>query len=163
MPTKFSIALSYSEKERLLTIIKKGQSPAYRIKHAHILLNADENEPNKTDKEVAEFVKCHPQTVFNIRKKYHEQGLEYALDRKVRKDPPTEPIIDGQKEAKLIAIACSQPPEGYSRWTCKLLAEKMVELELVEKISPKTVERALKKRTQASLKKVLGNSSKTKR
>jgi hypothetical protein len=163
MPTKFSISLSFSEKERLLTIITKGQSPAYRIKHAHILLNADENGPNKTDKEVAEFVKCHPRTVFNVRKRYHEQGLEKTLGRKVRENPPTEPIIDGFKEAKLIAIACSKPPNGYSRWTCKLLSEKMVELEIVEKISPKTVERALKKRTQTSLKEMLGNSSKAKR
>ena len=162
MLKKYSIYLSTSEREELLSITKKGQAPAYRIKHAQILLNADKNGQNKPDWKIAEFIKCHPQTVFNVRKRYHEQGLKAALDRKIRKYPPIEPIIDGHKEAQLIAIACSQPPDGFSRWTFKLLSERMVELELVETISPKTVERALKKRTQTSFEKMLGDSSQTK-
>ena len=163
MLKKYLIYLPDYEREELLSIIKKGNAPAYRIKHAQILLNTDKNGPNFPDWKVAEFIKCHPQTVFNIRKRYHEEGLKAALDRKIREEPPIEPILDGHKEAQLIAIACSQPPTGYTRWTFKLLSERMVELEIVETISPKTVERALKKPTQTSSQKVLGNSSPTER
>ena len=144
-------------------IIKKGNSPASRIQHAQIVLNADENGPNMTDSEISSFLNCHPQTIFNIRKRCVKLGLDSVLTRKIREKPPIEPILDGKKEAQLIAMACSQPPEGRTRWTFKLLSERMVELEIVESISPKTVERALKKRTQTSLEKMLGNSSKAKR
>lgn len=163
MLKKYSIYLPTFERDELLSITKKGKTPAYRIKHAQILLNADKNGPNLPDWKISEFIKCHPQTVFNVRKRYHEQGLKAALDRKVRQEPPIDPILDGHKEAQLIAIACSQPPDGYSRWTFKLISEWMVELEIVEKISPKTVERALKKRVQISFEKVLGDSPQTKR
>ena len=163
MLRKYSVYLPNFERDELLSIVKKGIAPAYRIKHAQILLNTDKNGQNLPDWKVADFVQCHPQTVFNVRKRYHEQGLKSALDRKFREDPPIEPILDRQKEAQLIAIACSQPPTGYTRWTFKLLSERMVELEIVDKISPKTVERALKKRTQTSPQKVLGNPTQTKR
>jgi hypothetical protein len=97
--------------------------------------------------------------VFSIRKRYYEEGLKAALNRKLREEPPIEPILDGHKEAQLITIACSQPPTGYTRWIFKLLSERMKELEIVETISLKTIERALKKRTQISSKKVLNNPS----
>jgi transposase len=163
MTKRYSINLSDEEGRELLFIIKKGETPVSRIKHAQILLNSDQNGPNKTDREIAEFIKCHPQTVFNVRKKYSEMGLEPALYRKHRESSPIQPIVDGKKEAQLISIACSQPPEGRSRWTFKLLSERMVELEIIDSISPKTVERVLNKRTQTSLKKMLGYTTKTKR
>ena len=163
MTKRYRVYLSNEERQELLFIIKKGETPVSRVKHAQILLNSDKNGPNKTDREIADFIKCHPQTVFNVRKKYTELGLESAILRKHRENSPIQPIVDGKKEAQLITIACSQPPEGRSRWTFKLLSERMVELEIVDSISPKTVERVLKKRAQTSLEKMLGYSTKTKR
>lgn len=163
MTKRYSVKLSDEERRELLFLIKKGETPVSRIKHAQILLNSDQNGPNKTDLEIAEFIKCHPQTVFNVRKRYTEMGLEPALYRKHREKSPIQPIVDGKKEAQLITIACSQPPEGHSRWTFKLLSERMVELEIVEAISPKTVERVLKKRAQTSPEKMSGYTPKTKR
>lgn len=90
-------------------------------------------------------------------------GFDLVLYRKHHEKSPIQSIVDGKKEAQLIAIACSQPPEGRSRWTFKLLSERMVELEIVDSISPKTVERVLKKRAQISSEKILGYPPKTKR
>nr|WP_319540123.1 helix-turn-helix domain-containing protein [uncultured Methanospirillum sp.] len=98
MLRKYSVYLPDFEREELLSIVKKGIAPAYRIKHAQILLNADKNGPILPDWRVADFIKCHPQTVFNVRKRYHEQGLKSALDRKFREEPPIEPILDGHKK-----------------------------------------------------------------
>lgn len=151
MIKKYSIFLPDFERDKLVFITKKGTAPAYRIKHAQILLNADQNGPYKTDQEIADFIRCHPQTVYNVRRRYHEKGLEWALDRKIREKPPVKPIIDSHMETQLIAIANSQPPEGSTRWTFKLLSERMIELGIVETISPKTVERAIKKQTQNPL------------
>jgi hypothetical protein len=162
MKQRYFVNLTEDERRELKLIVKKGQTPVSRLKHAQILLNADQNGPNKTDQEIAEYINCHPQTVFNTRKKYCENGLDSALDRKHREKPPIEPIIDGKKEAQLIALACGEPPDGHSRWTFKLLSERMVELEIIDSVSPKTIERVLKKRTKTPPKKMLGNPSKTK-
>jgi len=149
MKQRYFVNLTDDERRELKYIVKKGKTSSSRIKHAQILLNADQSGSNKTDQEIAQYINCHPQTVFNTRKKFCEHGLDYALNRKKREKPPHQPIIDGEKEAQLIAIACSKPPEGRSRWTFKLLSERMVELEIIDSVSPKTVERVLKKRTKA--------------
>jgi len=145
MCAKYAIDLTGEEKEFLQSVVKKGRESSHRIKHAYILLNSDKNGPNMTDQEIASLLHCHVQTVFNVRKRFVEIGLESALDRKKRDDPPIPRILDGEKEARLIAIACSKPPKGRIRWTLQLLADELVALDIVDEISGKTVGRTLKK------------------
>jgi transposase len=147
MKKKYVVSLSKEERIGLERIIKNGENKAYLISHAHILLKADSNGPNLADQEIADMFHCHQLTIANVRTRYSQKGLEGALKRKTRESPPITPILDGEKEARLIALSCQQPPEGYSRWTCQLLSDKLVELKIVDSISRKTVERALKKRT----------------
>ena len=118
---------------------------AYKIRHAHILLQVDANGPDHCDEEAAEILCCHANTARNVRQRFVEQGIDAALERKKRDLPPREKVLDGKGEAHLIAIACSKAPKGYTRWTLELLSNKMVELNVVEAISYRTVQRALKK------------------
>ena len=159
----YCVDLSDEEREFLENLVKKGRGPTYRIKHAYILLNANIRGPNKTDQEIASYLHCHLQTVYNVRKRLVEQGFEAALERKERESPPTPPLLDGEKEARLIKIACSKPPNGRVRWTLQLLSDKLIELEIVDTISPKTVGRALKKRVKTTSSKMLGNTTRPKR
>ena len=163
MKKRYVVKLTQQERKLLKGIVKRGKGPAYRIRHAYVLLHADKNESNKTDKEIAGLLQCHSQTVFNIRKKFTEEGLTRAVGRKHRESLPVPRKLDGAKEARLITIACGQPPEGYANWTLDLLADKMVELKIVDTISGKTVGRALKKRVKASPAAMLGHSTSTKR
>ncbi len=101
--------------------------------------------PVLNGQQAAEAFACSARTVFSIRQRLVEEGLEAALTRKKRERPPIEPLLDGEKEARLLQIACSRPPAGRARWTLKLLAEEMITLEVVESISPQTVMRTLKK------------------
>jgi transposase len=142
---RYIVRLTSEERNQLEDIVNKGKNAAYKVKHAQILLGADAEGKNLTDEEIAKAVHCHRNTAFNVRQRLVEQGLEAALERKKRESPPVEKILDGEKEARLIALGCSQPPEGCARWTLKLLAERMVELEIVESISYETVRRTLKK------------------
>jgi hypothetical protein len=127
MKKKYVISLSKEERIALERIVKSGENKAYLITPAHILLTADSNEPNLADQEIADMFHCHQQTVSNVRIQYSQYGVEGALKRNTCDSPPITPILDGEKEARLIALSCQQPPEGYSRWTCKLLSEKLVE------------------------------------
>jgi len=145
MSKEYVVDLTGEEKEFLHAVVKKGRESSHRIKHAYILLNSDRDGLNMTDQEIASLLHCHIQTVFNVRKRFVEIGLESALDRKKRDAPPIPRIMDGEKEARLIAIACSKPPEGYNRWTLQLLADELVTLNIVDEISGKTVGRTLKK------------------
>ena len=145
MNKKYVVRLTSDEHKELEDLVRKGQTQAYRIKHAHILLKADAGGPVWTDEAIAEAFCCHIRTVEGIRKRFVLQGLEAGLERKKRATPPRERILDGEKEARLIALSCSQPPQGRSRWTLELLADKMVELNVVDHISYQTVRRTLKK------------------
>ena len=145
MKKKYIVRLEKEEENYLKEITNKGKSQAYRICHAHILLNANKEGLDWKDKQIARVFNCSHGTVANIRERFVTQGLEVALGRKKREMPPRKPILDGKKEANLIALSCSSPPAGRSKWTLKLLADKMVELEVVEKISPQTIGRTLKK------------------
>ncbi len=145
MPKKYVVRLSPEERECLEDLVNKGKTQAYRIRHAHILLKADAEGPAWLDRQITEAFSCNRSTVENIRKRYVLGGLESALDRKKRAHPPTERKLDGAKEARLIALACSEPPKGRKRWTLKLLADELVALEVVESISYRTVQRTLKK------------------
>jgi hypothetical protein len=145
MNKKYIVDLSDDEREILLSIVNKGKGPSYRIKHAYILLNSDINGKDLSDQEISELLHCHSQTVVNVRKRLVEFGLESALERKKRENPPIPRKLDGDKEARLFAVACSQPPEGRRRWTLQLLADELVILNIVDDISAKTVGRTLKK------------------
>jgi transposase len=150
MARKFIVRLSSEEREGLEFLVKKGKTQAYRIKHANILLAVDADGPDWSDEEAAEAFGCHVNTVANVRQRFVEQGLEAAVERKKQKSPSRERILDGENEARLIALACSAPPEGRSKWTLQLLADKLVALKVVESISDQTVRRTLKK-TNSSL------------
>jgi len=145
MNKKYVVRLTSDEHKELEDLVRKGQTQAYKIKHAHVLLKADAGGPVWTDEAIAEAFCCHFRTVEGIRKRFVLQGLEAGLERKKRATPPRERILDGEKEARLIALSCSQPPQGRSRWTLELLADKMVELNVVDHISYQTVRRTLKK------------------
>lgn len=146
MPKKrFIVTLSRAERKQLEEIVAKGKGAVHRIKHAHILLAADENGPNRKDEDIAEAFRCHRNTVANVRQRFVEQGLEEALERKKRETPPVPRKLDGRGEARLIAVACSEPPKGRSKWTMQLLADRLVALGVVDDISDDTVRRTLKK------------------
>jgi transposase len=147
---KYRVILSGKEREQLLKLVKKGTAAARSIMRANILLAADENNPDgkKSEDRIAELFHTHKQTVHTVRKTYAEQGLEAAIGRKKRETPPVEPKITGEVEAKIIALSCSTPPTGRSKWSLRLLAEKVVELEYIDSISHEAVGRLLKKRTQ---------------
>jgi transposase len=142
MKKKYIITLTDEERKYLEDIVNKGKNPAYRIKHANILLNAESGKP---DNEISDRCRCHINTVANVRQRFVEEGMEAALERKKRDKPPVQAKLDGEKEARLIAIACSKPPEGYAKWTPEMIADRMVELKIVDSVSDSTVCRALKK------------------
>lgn len=145
MREKFIVRLTEEERNQLKEIINKGKAAAYKIKHANILLKADAGGPAWQDGAIAEAFSVHLSTIGCLRKRFVKQGIEAALNRKKQAQPSREPIFDGVSEAHLIALSCSQPPEGRSRWTLKLLADKVVELEIVDKVSYETVRQTLKK------------------
>jgi len=140
------VKLSEEERDILEKICKQGTVAAQRRRHAGILLLADEGAygPSLTDVEVAEQMDLTPRCVENTRKRCVELGLEQALERKARHRERTR-ALDGESEARLISLACSEAPQGHARWTLKLLSHKLVELEIVPSISPETVRQVLKK------------------
>ena len=142
----YKVTLTNEERSELKEIVSTGKNNAPKIKHANILLAVDESENDHlTDQEVAKRFHCHSNTVANIRERFVEEGFEAALERKKRLTPPTPPIFDGRAEAHLIALTRSTPPEGRATWTMQLLADKCVELNIVEKTSADTVRNVLKK------------------
>lgn len=145
MEKKYIIRLSAEERTELEAMVSRGKGAAYKIKHANILLAADVNGPAWPDRQIAQAFSCHQHTVENVRRRLVEEGVAAALQRKKQARLPHPPKLDGKGEARLIALACSQPPEGRDRWTLKLLAEHLVALEVVDSISDQTVRRTLKK------------------
>ncbi len=145
MNKKYIVRLTGEERSELDNLVKKGKTPAYRIKHAHILLAVDADGPVWTDEKTAEAYRCNRNTVTNVRQRFVEQGLEAAMNRKKQDEPSRKCILDGEKEARLIAVACSTPPAGHARWTMQLLADKLIALDVVDSISDQTVRRTLKK------------------
>ena len=143
---KYRVILSDKERSKLAGIISKGTASARSIMHAHVLLAADESKGRKrSEKEIASLFLVNPQTVHTIRKTYATEGLDAAIGRKKRQTPPIQPKITGDVEAKIIALSCSEPPEGRSKWTVRLLADKAVELQIIDSISHESVFRLLKK------------------
>jgi len=145
MNKKCIVRLSEQERQELSELVSKGRAAAYKIKHANILLLADADGPGWIDERIAEAVCCHLGTVGNVRRRLVQRGLEGALARKKQKRPSRRRLLHGEGEAQLIALACSEPPEGRARWTLHLLADELVELQVVESISHETVRKTLKK------------------
>jgi transposase len=138
---KYIVTLTDTERQTLKALISVGRGAARRLAHARILLKADED---LTDEAIAQAVEVSRPTVERVRKRFVEESLEAALDPR-RTDRPRARKLDGHQEAQLIALACSAPPPGQLRWTLRLLADKMVELEYVDSVSYETVRRTLKK------------------
>lgn len=149
---KYHVCLTQEERNTLLNLVSKGSASAKSIMHANVLLAADENNVSgqKSESEIAELFHVNTQTVHSIRKRYSEKGLDAAVGRKKRETPPVEPKITGEVEAKIIALSCSAPPAGRSKWSLRLLADKAVELQYIDSISHEAVGRLLKKRTQTT-------------
>lgn len=143
---KYFIALSNEERVQLTKIVKTGKSPARVILRANILLSSDSNTTKPLSvSATADLFQTSSTTVQNVRTSYIENGIDGALYRKKRVTPPVKPKMNGELEAHIIALCCSEPPEGYERWTVRLLADKSVELGYVDSISHMTISRTLKK------------------
>jgi transposase len=143
---KYVVRLSGEERERLETLIRKGKSPAQRLLKARILLKADVSAGEGwSDSRIIKALETSVSMVYRARKQLVEEGFEAVLSRKQRATPAVARIFDGEKEAKLIALACSKPPKGRVRWSLRLLETKVVELNIVDRASDSTIGRALKK------------------
>ena len=143
---KYKVTLTAEERNSLQDLIA-SKAAAKKIVHARILLKADAapGGPAWTDARIAEAFEIDVSTVERLRERFVEQGLDAALDRKKQDQPSRQRTLDGQAEARLIALACSEPPLGRVRWTLRLLADQLVELEIVDTVSTETIRRALKK------------------
>ena len=147
MKKKYLVTLTADEREQLNAMITAGTASAKKLAHARVLLKADqgENGPAWVDEVIAEAVEVSTDTVARVRQRFVEQGLEAALVRKKQDRPSRERVLDGSAEARLLAVACSDPPDGRAAWTLTMLADKLVELEVVERVSRESVRRVLKK------------------
>ena len=145
MRKRYVVALSEQERAWLRTLIGQGVASASALTHARMLLKADQGEagPGWTDAVIADALEVHPTSVARIRQAYATAGLGAAVFRK-RPERAYRRKLDGEQEAHLVALACSAPPEGRTRWTLRLLAERLVELEVVDTVSYETVRQALK-------------------
>lgn len=140
--TKFAVTLSDADRAELRTLIGQGMAPTRKVTHARILLKADQGDggPAWTDAAIAGALEVHTATVGRVRRTYVEQGLTAALERKTP-DRTYPRRLDGAAEARLIALACGNPPVGRERWTLRLLADELVRLEVVETVSYETIRR----------------------
>ena len=144
---KYIVTLTEDERQSLSSLVSSGKAAAKRLTHARILLKADaaDGGPAWRDADIALALDIDARTVERVRERFVEQGLAAALDRKPQARPSRLPVLDGDAEARLIVLACSRPPEGRARWTLRMLADRLVELEVVEAVSHETVRQTLKK------------------
>jgi transposase len=147
MNKKYVVRLTEEERATLSALIGKGRAAARKRLHAEVLLKADAGPsgPAWTDEQIAEAFEVGTRTVHTVRRRSVEEGVEAAINRKKQCRPSRQRVLDGEKEAHLIAVCCSQAPAGRARWTLRLLADELVRLEIVESISHETVRQALKK------------------
>ena len=164
MVNKYVVRLSADEREMLNELVNKGRVAARKRRHAEILLKAEQGDagPAWNDAKIAEAFDVSRSTVERVRQKLVEEGMELALNDRPKSRHKTKKI-DGKNEARLVALACSEPPPGRVRWTMTLLAERLVELEYVNSLSPETVRKVLKKRTQALAEEVMVHSPESRR
>ena len=145
MLKKYIVRLTDQERAELAAVVKKLKGTSQKVRRAQILLKADADGPNWTDLRIADAFGCRTQTVEFIRQRLVEHGFRETLERVQRKQPPVEKLLDGEQEARIIATRLGSPPPGYANWTLRLLARKVVELEIAESVSYETVRRILKK------------------
>ncbi len=144
---KYVVELSGDEREHLKAVVSKGKAAAKTILKARILLKADQGPLGEgwTDDRIRQALDTNESMTTRVRRQLVEEGMMAVLGRKQRTTPPIQPIFDGEAQARLIALACSEPPAGHARWSIRLLADKVVELKIVEQAHFNTVGRALKK------------------
>jgi transposase len=149
MAARYIVRLSLDERKEFTCLVSKGKVAAYKRLHAQILLKADISEagPGWSDSKIAETLDVSIRTVERLRKRLVEEGLEAALNRAKQKRVRSR-RLDGEQEAHLIALTCGDPPDGYGRWTLRLLADRMVELKYTDTVSHETVRQVLKKRNK---------------
>src|SRR6266567_4908517 len=143
---KYEVALSEEQRQVLRHLISSGKAPARKLAHARILLKIDRTVPGNdwTDEQIAEALEVSRYTVMRVRQRFVEHGLDDALSHRQAPQDRSR-ALDGEQEAHLIALSCSPCPEGQERWTLRMLADRMVQLEYIEQISYETVRRTLKK------------------
>ena len=159
MNKKYIVRLTDEERAICEATIKKETGKSEKLRRATILLKADADGPAWDDSKISEAFGCRTRTVENVRQAFVLEGFEETLVRKKRATSPTPKRLDGTAEAKLIALRLGKPPAGFGQWTLRLRADQMVELEIVESISPETVRQTLKKRHDQAENRVLGDPS----
>src|ERR1700747_2490347 len=159
---KYVVRLSAEERQQLEAMIRKGKGPARRLLKARILLKADVSDagPGWSDSRIIAALDTSASMVYRVRKQLVEEGFEAVLTRKQRATPAVPPIFDGEREAKLIALACSKPPKGRTRWTLRLLESKVVGLGIVDRASDSTIGRTLTKTVSS---RIAGNAGSPRR
>jgi hypothetical protein len=145
MEKKYVVRFTDEERESLRSVVKKLSGSSQKVRRAHILLKADADGPNWTDKKIAEAFSCRTKTVENIRQRLVTEGFDVVLNGKKRDMPPRNNRLDGEQEAQVIALRLGPPPKGFANWSLRLLAEKVVELEIIESVCHETVRQTLKK------------------
>jgi hypothetical protein len=145
MTKKYFVRLSRKERHVLREIVKKLKGSSQKVRRAQMLLKADAAGPAWTDAKIAQAFDCRTRTVEKLRERLVTVGFLQTLNGKQREEPPTAKLLSGDQEAKVIAMRLGAPPKGYANWTLRLLARKLVELEIVEAISHETVRATLKK------------------
>ncbi len=145
--SKYIVKLDGEQRGGLEQLIRSGQASARKLMHARILLKADSGEhgPNWSDTRISEALEVSVPTIWRVRRRFVEQGIDDALNRRPQPERPSKRIFDGEKEAHLIALTCGEKPEGEGRWSLRLLAERLVKVGEVEQVSYETVRQVLKK------------------
>lgn len=159
MQKKYIVRLNEDERRQLREVIKKLKGSNQKVRRAQILLKADIEGANWTDERIAEAFSCRTKTVENIRQRLVEKGFEYTLNGAPRLNPPTPKLLDGEQEARIIAMRLGPPPKGFANWSLRLLSRKVVELGIVDTVSHETLRRTLKKWYDQSQNPVLGDSA----
>lgn len=156
---KYVVRLDAEERARLEDMLRKGKHSAKNLVKARILLKAAASEAGEgwSDSKIIDALETSASMVYRVRKQLVEEGLDAVLTRKEPTRPSVLPIFDGEKEARLIALACSQPPQGHARWTLRLLEKKVVEQNIVEAASDSTIGRVLKKHPETTSEKAVGD------
>jgi len=145
MKKKYLVRLADEERKTLREVIGKLEDSSQKVRRAHILLKADAEGPNWSDRKIAEAFSCRTQTVESLRQRLVTDGFDVALCGRKQGKAPRQKLLDGEQEAKVIALRLGTPPKGFANWSLRLLAEKVVELEIVDSISYETVRQTLKK------------------
>jgi len=145
MEKKYIVRFTDKERGELQAVVKKFKGSSEKVRRAQVLLAADADGPNWTDKRIAEAYACRTKTVENIRQRLVIEGFDRVLNGKKRASPPRRKALDGEQEAKVIALRLGQPPEGFANWSLRLLAEQVVELGIVDSVSHETLRKTLKK------------------